>query len=428
MRASSLLLLFLFSAHAFADGDCDPKGGLAFPAFFGKDGTEKPIMECGYKNAKASTACDKCKTTVDDWAKKLPDAAAKAASTDKDLTCKGTDSAAMAKNPGKVDSNLQAFQSQAAVTAAAKSTDASRSGNAGDASKQFQQCLSDIDKACKGAMLNKTDKKGAEQMQKACQDAKDTADKFADQKNQDGKKAGDMGSMMDALGKAMQAAQQMAQQQQPQDNSGATSPTPESGATSPTPTVSGNGAETSKMDDGKSSTPVTGGVIGFTTPKPDTPSVAAPGGSVTGFGSSLPRSLASNEFGGGTGASSPLPGNVGGGGGGAGGGAGGGTLGSKTDGAAAAAPSADNANPYEINGGGGLRGGSFKASKDAGGDTGALSADGLTPGADAASKLDALSDKPPEEAAADDVLAHDGDSIFLRIRQKYSLLKGAGRL
>jgi hypothetical protein len=79
----------------------------------------------------------------------------------------------------------------------------------------------------------------------------------------------------------------------------------------------------------------------------------------------------------------------------------------------------------EINASGGLKSGGGGKSKEGGLDP--IDPNSLAPLGDTAKTEEA---PPPAEGevAAPDVLASDSESIFLRVRSKYSFLKGSGRI
>ena len=93
--------------------------------------------------------------------------------------------------------------------------------------------------------------------------------------------------------------------------------------------------------------------------------------------------------------------------------------------AMAAAADAAKDSTSEWAGGSGLRLGSFKSAKSDAAD--AVDA-ALSTGEPA--KLDENGNREPasDENANNDILSQDSESIFLRVRSKYGMLKGAGRI
>jgi hypothetical protein len=387
---------------------------------------EMACTSTGYKPN--NSACMRCKGVVEKWKQQFPELAKQFGQQDQSIfSLFGGQTMAASKSMGS--SELAAFQKSSQANQTAKKGQTKRATNAADAKKKFQQCLDEIAKQCPNKLAPVPDKQVAEAVQKACEDAKNGAGKFADEKKKDSNGMGDLSKLMDAASKAMQAAQGLAQQQQQQDPSSITPSDP--AVTSPTAAAAPQ-TEANNLD-GKSSVAAPTVGFGAATPGNQVATDNAGVGSVTGMGASSPvRDLASasNDLGTAASGAAPFAATAG------GGGSGGATSGFNSSGSsrpedgtgagAAADPSA--ASNYEISPGGGGR--AIVGLKPSKGDLDSL-ADGAAPALDTA-KLDDLggtADPGAETASApEDVLAHDSDSIFLRIRQKYSLLKGAGRL
>ena len=149
------------------------------------------------------------------------------------------------------------------------------------------------------------------------------------------------------------------------------------------------------------------------------------GGSLTGLGENGERRIAS--------ASTDLGAH--GTGSGSGGGSGGGSAGLAGSGSSAsparvadlaAEPGLGANGSYDLSAGGGFRSVGLKPSK---GDLAEVAAEGGAPALDE-TKLDEDGNKDPaaEAAAAEEAMGEDSDSIFLRVKQKYALLKGAGKI
>lgn len=395
--------------------------------------SDVPDMACtanGYNTAKSKSDCNKCKTPVNAWKAKFADRANTYQSKDQGLFS-STSALTKADAVSLTSSNNEAFQKSSMADTSAKQGQGQRATNATEAQKEFQKCIDDVSNACGGSFLDpSTDKKTANTVMNACEQAKTDAGNFAAQKSKDSNSLGDMGKLMDVASKAMGAAAQLAQAMQGQQsqtaatdpNAGATG-----GATSPTP--DSLNPETSGT--GASGSGVQSPVVGFGTGggnSSGTSNTGNGGGNSSGTGtSSASRDPASSSSPLGSGGSGGTTGVAGGGAGAAASGATNGSGASKPGEGFVAAAAADAAGSnYEVNGGGGRAIVGLKPSK---GDMDAVTDGSVTPPALDPAKLDDLGAKPgADNAAADDSLAHDGESIFLRVRQKYSLLKGAGRI
>jgi len=422
-----LLLIFL-PITAFGVDCPPPSAALPFPSQECNKATGTPEMVCSspaYNKGDAKAKCETCRATINSWKSKFPDIMSKFQSTDQDLAAK-TAKATKKVAKGTSGDALSAFNAASDTTSDGKDGMSKRAANANDTKKQFQQCLDDIAKNCATSLYQQgkagSDYEVAATVKKACEDASKKAGDFADEKSKDGMNMGDLSKLMQAASQAMQAMQQQQQPDQPQQQNSDVSQ-----ATAPTPTQVAK-TEVSKFDDGKSGTIPPGvGFGGPTTTAPLLNTGVAQGGSVTGLDSKGDRHLASTgDLG--SGASASLA-SAGGGGPPAGGGSSS-SSGASSPGGGAAAPTESGASPSEMQLGGGLKFG--------GGGGGGKKDGGLDPlGGDTAS---ALGDTHPEDlaksgegtgenaAATEDPLAGEGDSIFLRVRQKYALLKGAGRI
>jgi hypothetical protein len=409
-------------------------GGLTKPKASVKDVQD---LTCQYANAtlkaKNETSCRACGKKIKEWKEKFNSVADTASSTDKSLESQTKSSV------GSTASNLGSSAKDSIAAGGSNAGTAtfgelSRSKNASSAATQFKQCSKEIHETCDKMQPMPDDRKNAQAMLQACDDADSAASKVAAETKKSGDTLGDMGKLMDTAGKALGAAAQLAQMMQQQNQqSAATAATPsgasgDGGATSPTP--SSVNPETSSTGASGSGTSVQPSAVGFGVPPTGNGvSTSSPGASgSTSAGSSAspyrdPASSSSSPLG--SGAAGGAVGSSGGGGSGGGGSAGSsnGTGASRPlDGAAAVDAAGTN---YEVNGAGGRAIVGLKPSK---GDMDAVSDGATTPPALDAAKLDDLGKAPGDNAAADDELAHDGESIFLRVRQKYSLLKGAGRI
>jgi len=398
-------------------------GGDFFQSLFGgiNDAVKNAgTMACAHPKyqPKDRAACtNNCKSSVEKWKKEIPELTKAAADADRTAACTGAGKAATAA--GGTRDTLTAFRGQQASTAAGAGANKKREENARSASTKFEECKKEINSSCDKVPLNGGDSKIVRAVLKACEDGASGTGKFADQKKQDGLGMGDLSKLMDAASKAMGMIPQQ-KQEEPSNLTGPTSPTPASPAIAQT-----TPPETEVVKFGST---IGSSTVGFGL-KPEGQKVAiAPVGSV-GSGVSG-ASSGGGDYGSGGGTPLPGPGAggdtsaSGGGSGGGGGGGGGGSSGASRPQEDALAAAGDAANGYEINGGGGTRGfgGSLKPSQA---DMAAV-ADGslLGPLEDTAGREPASE----EPAAAIEDAMEESDSIFIRVRNKYGSLKGAGRI
>lgn len=444
MRTASKRLLAILCAATvivgpvFAEsGDSAPANCGSFNLFSFLSGPRKSAREAGEMTCvKASygshaaelAACNRCKPVIEKWKKQIPKAAESAVAADCAAAADGaTRSSATTAN---VQQQLVAFSNNRGNLQAGQDATQRRVANADNAKKQFEECSKEIEDNCvkgvKGMMP--VDQRVVEAVRKACSDAAAGAGRFSDQKKQDGMGLGDLAKAMGLAQQAMGMAQQAQGQQSPSDLSSLAAP----GATSPTP-ASGNSQKpeilTAKLDGDKNGTKAPS--IGFgNSVVPN--QVASTQAGITGIGSTTGASSSPDAFGspGSSSAGGPASGGeVGanaGSGGGAGGGGGNSTGASRPiDSIAAGASSGDGG--YEVNGGGGRPMSGLKPSKA---DVDSV-ADGSILGA-GDTKLDDLGREPASEgdmsAAPDEDTQNGSDSIFMRIRAKYSLLKGSGKI
>lgn len=380
-------------------------------------------------NAPHLAPCNTCKQSVDKWKQKIPKAAD--AATQADCAASAAGATASAGTTGGVNAQLSSFGNNGRNVTTGATAQNTRAANADKAKTEFQQCKQDLEKTCMGKQLADQDKQVAQAVHKACEDAAKGAGQFADQKKQDGMGLGDLSKLMGLAQQAMGMAQQANQQQQPSDMSGlgapsATSPTPGSGGSSSTPEIA-----TTKLD-GKDSTQAP--TVGFGN-VPGNSQVAAVQNGITGVGSATGASSGPDAFGGGSaglgaGASGGEVGASGGGAGGGGLGGGGNSSGASrpTDGVAGGAGGGSGENGgFEMNPGGGKAFVGLKASKaelDSVAD-GSLLGDNA-PLDDLGARDPASEGSPIDAASEADLLG--ADSIFSRIKAKYSTLKGSGRI
>jgi hypothetical protein len=433
------LLALLVAEPAFASAPAG--GGACGGDYLGLGSMLAPItgsvkksspMSCQYQEAKAAADCRTCSQTVESWKEKIPKAAEAAGAADCAASTLGAGATAAAAG-GTGTAQLSTFGGNRNNVAAGQRTQNTRAANADKARTEFEKCKQDIEKQCFGKRLSTPDQKIAGNMHKACEDAAKKSGQFADQKKQDGMGLGDIGKLMGLAQQAMGMAQQANQQQQPSDMSGlgapsATSPTPGSGGSSTTPEIA-----TTKLD-GKDSTQAP--TVGFGN-VPGSSQVAAVQNGITG-GGGTGASSGPEAFGGGGGAglgAGASGGEVGSSG---GGGAGGGGLGGGGNSSGASRPidglaggagggSSGDGGGFEMNGGGGKAFVGLKASKA---ELDSV-ADGSLLGDNA--PLDDLGARDPASEggaidAANEVDLLGSDSIFTRIKEKYSTLKGSGRI
>ena len=394
-----------------------------------EDAGRMTCQHAGYASQpRQQQACtNNCKKAVDHWQREMPEAARAAATADRNLACTGA--AGTADAAGSTRDSLTAFRAQGTNATVANETNRNRETNARTASSKFAECKNAITKGCNDVQLSSRDKKVAEAVLKACEDAEKGANQFANQKKQDGLGLGDLAKAMGLAQQAMGMAQQGQGQESPSDLAGLGAPS----ATSPTP-ASGNSQKpeilTAKLDGDKNGTQAP--AIGFgNSVVPN--QVASTQAGITGIGSTTGASSSPDAFGGPGGSSTGGPasgGEVGanaGSGGGAGGGGGNSTGASRPIDSIAAGGASGGDSGYEVSGGGGRPMSGLKPSKA---DVDSV-ADGSILGA-ADTKLDDLGREPASEgdmsAAPDGDTQNGSDSIFMRIRAKYSLLKGSGKI
>lgn len=375
--------------------------------------------------------CQQCKKAVDDAKKNVPKAAKAASEMDRAATTTGA--ARLGEAPTGVTSNLTSFTREQAGADAARTSNRGRVQAANQASDEFEKCRKQVEEACmgkSGPVLAEPDKKIVGAVFRACQQGEGAADDFSKQRQADNLGLGDLAKAMGLAQQAMGMAQQAQGQQSPTDISGLGAP----GATSPTP-ASGNSQKpeilTAKLDGDKAGTQAP--TVGFGNSV--VPNQVASAAGITGISDSSGASSSPDAFGGFRSSSTGGPasgGEVGantGGAGGAGGSSGGNSTGASRpiDGMAGGPGSGAGDSGYEVSGGGGRPMSGLKPSKA---ELDSV-ADGSILGAGDA-KLDDFGRDPASEgeitAAPDEDTQSGSDSIFMRIRAKYSLLKGSGKI
>lgn len=425
LAAVVLCALFLAPCSSFAKANAgdpaDCAGGDFFSNFFKPitEGLEKTgTMTCQhpkYKPKEQAACSNSCKAAVEKWKKEVPELAKAASDADKKVACTGA--GVSATSAGGTRDTLTAFRGQQASTAAGATANKQREENARSANTKFEECKKDINSKCDKVPLNKGDTKIVSALLKACEDAAAGTGKFADQKKKDGAGMGDLSKLMDAASKAMGMIPQQPQES-PSDIAGATSPTPAS------PAVASTTAP--QIESIKFGSTIAPNSIGFGSLPAQKVALAGVGDSGSGL---TGASVSSGEYGS-TGGSGTPPGGSGGGdvgasgGGSGGGGGGGGSSGSSRARDEVLASASEAASGYEINGGGGARGfsGSLKPSK--------ADMEAVADGSLLGPMDDSLGREPASEepAAAIEETMEDDDTIFMRVRNKYGSLKGAGRI
>ncbi len=359
-----------------------------------------------------SEKCSKCKSVVDKWREKAPQVANSAASSESSIMGSAT-TGLSGLTAGLAGGANQSGAIGNAQTAAGSGSDAQAGRNkiATGAKTEFDQCKSEFAESCENVKLIPADKESASKVRQACIDGSSNAGDVA-------KDTGDSGDMMKSLGDMAKAAGDMMKsaQKQPDPQAPATSPTPDQNPVAPQ-VAEAPSIEKSSFD-GKN--PLAQSGVGFSSTGADLKmgAVSIPTSGLTGMGggshsatgaSSMPNAAAE--------ASSP--GGASGGDSGSGAGGGGSRL---LDSKAPLVAEAAKDNGYEMNGGGSRMAGLKPSKADL-----ADIAGGAIPPADSA-PLDELGNREPAANAEAAEPTEDGDSIFLRVRSKYSFLQGAGRI
>ncbi len=410
-----------------SDGNeyCNPRapsgGALDFGAILKPDVC--PVKEAGemkcdpakYANypKERKTCLEVCKVAVDKWRKELPEVAAAAAKEDSEISAKGLE--AGAGSTTGVNAGLRAFRGHQQNTATRGKAHMERGDNASKAKTKFDECVAEVNQAC-NQNLHPLDIKVAKAVVKACEGAASGAKKFAAEKKQDGAGMGDVSKLMDAAAKAMGMAQQA--QGQPETPA----EYPQSAATSPTPTTTPiPETQVAKLSGNSTAAPS----VGFGSLPGQ--QVATAGG-VGNTGSGLSGASYSNDAYDSAGSSADLGAGGGGevaaaGGSSDGGGGGGSSSGSSRAPASEVLASLDTSGAFEMSPGGGKAFGGLKASKA---DLDAV-ADGSVLGG-AGEELGGAPAEGEENAAGEEPSIDESESIFARVRSKYGLLKGSGRI
>lgn len=385
---------------------------LASPFKGTDEAGEKMCGNAGYKKpekAEAHKYCLTCQETLKKWKKKAGEVAKKAGAADSLFSLAGITGTTAGVN--QTTNNNTAQVGAGTNTTAGMKAQKDRANNATAAKAEFEKCKAEIDEQCGGKPgLFDEDKPAVASVKSACEKAGGAADKFAKQKSQD---AMDLNKLAQMAGLAS-AAMGMIPKPQPGSDSDL--------STSPTPASLKEAAEigVSKIG-GASGTPS----VNIGTGKGQEVAVASAGAPGSGLSGA---SFTSDDFSAGGSSSSPLGEGVAGNGSGASGGSSGGGGGGGSDSSSGSSRAAEvaailDASGYEVNGGGsrpmGLRAG--KSDSDAGGEA---------PSLEPSAPFEELQAREPasEELAEEEDVMSGTDSIFARVRSKYSLLKGAGRI
>jgi hypothetical protein len=439
--------MFLLDGAAFGDGSGKSSSSNTFGAKVSKpvsDTRNDSQVQCNdsdYQGALASakTACTGvCKKSADYWSSKLGDVGKNTSDKDTSLVNGGQASSAISSGP---TSQQSAVDQGSAKDAGAGATLQLRADNAQEAKKQYQQCVQDMGSNCQN--LAQSDQAAADNIKAACQKGVDKAGQFADQQKSAGMDMGDMSKILGAAAQGLAAAAQLAQamnQGQGSDSTISTNSNTDSNITPSDLSSTNSVPQTDPIGGSSGSQGLQPNAVAFQNGTASSAS-ATPGsgsgsngeaasyspgsGSASGNGAGSGSPLAASSTGSGSGspgalaASSASPN---------------GKANSDAGaGGAAGAASSDLANPYEMSMGGGLKfGGSGRGGKSDGLDAGADLAAPPTSTDPNASPLDDFVGRSPAStdttASSEDALTGDQESIFLRIRQKYALLKEAGKI
>jgi hypothetical protein len=438
-----VLVIFAFSATAFGDGPSCGGTSLAplHNTIVGQCGKAIKLKElqCAAPttaDAAFQKACQKCLATVHELKTDLiPTASLKYAKSD-DLT-QGSSSSVIYDTGLNADSSAKdTIQAAGTVKETAQAAKLKVKKNADNAQASFQQCLQKLNASCSGLTPSANDKQIVDSLYEICQNSEEAARQSSTEAAVSSSSLGNLAGLADLTTKALGAAGQLAKMLG--GTPGASTPPPDStlnpsnisadGGTSPTP--NSPGSETSSTGGSSPGSPTA--IVGFGVPPAangvGTSSPSGSYGSGSGASSSPYRDLASASSPLGSGGVGATTGAIGGGGGASAGGSSNGTGASRPGEGKGAAPAGDTsaANNYEMNSGGGR---AFVGLKPGKGDLDAVTDGALALPSLGSAKLDDFGAKPSgDSAAADDPLAKDSESIFLRVRQKYSLLKGSGKI
>ncbi len=356
--------------------------------------------------------CLQCKSAVENWKKKIPEEAKKRGAADTGVMAGNTLATSGAANAMSANGKQASAQDHAGTAAnSGKGSMAQRQALGNEMSGVFGECEQDLESKCT-TIAGESDRNQASDMRSACANGKKASKKFADSQKEGGQGMGDLSKMMEAASQAMQMMQKKPEESGITEN-------PAAPATPEAPEI-----QTSNIGDKAGSAPLVGfgASSGNSVEAPETGS-AAGGSGLTGGSSFRPEPTGSSDMGAPVAAATT---GVSGGGGSGASKSHDGSGSSRAGDAVAAAGEGNKDIGFEINSGGGMRMVGLKPSR------GELEAVGEIAPSDAVGALGGeVGDRGPaseDTAGANDAMMQDGESIFVRVRDKYSVLKGAGRI
>lgn len=408
----SLVSLFggmamLLSSAAWGEGTL--AAALLEDAKTVRDTAPPQCSPANYLSPNTPALCNQCKQSVQNWQQKITSETKKSVKKDNSLfgSAAAASSVAAATTTGAA-ANTQSTQS--AQGAAASDTMALRAGNAKELGETFKQCADDVQEKCKSGLATQ-DQEPSQAVYEACERGAKKAEKFAADQE---KKGGGMGDMSKLAGMAAQAMQAMQKKGAASDLSAVEA-------------VAAPEIMTSDLGSGQSVSPTGANFDMSTGAAADAAGSSGSAGSSGGSGGS--RVPGTDSFGAAPSSSeisTAMP-NLGAGSGSGSDSSGSSKLGDVPGAVAGAKAEANKDGDFEMSLGGGGRK-SMVGIRPNKGDLEDL-ADANTDSESRSEELEGDRSPASEDGVVNSDTAMDGaDTIFIQVRQRYSLLRGSGRI